>query len=184
MSLIPAPLGGLLPVLLLAAQLVGAAGLWLDVPFVRQVKNGCGAASVSMILRYWGNQGVPVEAATADAALIQRRLYSKEARGIWGSDLEEYFRARNFQTFVFAGKSEDLRQHLAKGRPLIVCLGGADAGGSRHYVVVTGLDEAGGLILVNDPQRRKLAKIHREEFEKEWAAAGYWTLLAIPQSPQ
>jgi uncharacterized protein YvpB len=184
MFLMPAPARAFLSVLLLAAQLLGAAGLWLDVPFVRQAKNGCGAASVSMILRYWGSQGVPIEAATADAGLIQRRLYSKEARGIWGSDLEEYLRTQNFQTFVFAGKWEDLRQHLAKGRPLIVCLGQADAEGPRHYVVVTGLDEAGGLILVNDPQRRKLAKIHREQFEKDWASAGHWTLLAIPQSPQ
>jgi len=163
---------------------LGAAGLWLDVPFVRQTKNGCGAASVSMILQYWRNQGVAVEAETADAALIQLRLYSEEARGIWGSALEEYLRAQNFQTFVFAGKWGDLRQHLAKGRPLMVCLGDADAAGPRHYVVVTGLDEAGGLILVNDPQRRKLAKIHREQFEKEWASAGRWTLLALPQNRQ
>ena len=184
MFLNPAPARAFLPVLLLAAQLLGAAGLWLDVPFVRQAKNGCGAASVSMILRYWQKQGVAVEAATSDAALIQNLLYSKEVRGIWGSDLEEYLRAQNFQTFVFAGKWEDLRQHLAKGRPLIVCLGDTDAEGNRHYVVVTGLDEAGGLILVNDPQRRKLAKIHREQFEKEWATAGHWTLLALPQNRQ
>jgi uncharacterized protein YvpB len=184
MFLIPAPARAFLPVLLLAAQLWGAAGLWLDVPFVRQTKNGCGAASVSMILQYWRNKSVAVEAEAADAALIQLRLYSEEARGIWGSDLEQYLRAKNFQTFVFAGKWEDLRQHLAKGRPLIVCLGDADAAGPRHYVVVTGLDEAGGLILVNDPQRRKLAKIHREQFEKEWATAGHWTLLALPQNPR
>ena len=180
----PAPARAFLFALLLAAHLLGAAGLWLDVPFVRQIKNGCGAASVSMILQYWRNQGVAVEAESADAALIQNLLYSKEARGAWGSDVEEYLRARNFQTFVFAGKWDDLRQHLEKGRPLMVCLGDADAEGSRHYVVVTGLDEAGGLILVNDPQRRKLAKIRREQFEREWAAAGHWTLLALPQNRQ
>jgi uncharacterized protein YvpB len=184
MFLMPAAARAFLPVLLLAAQLLGAAGVWLDVPFVRQTKNGCGAASVSMILRYWRKLGIAVEAETADAARIHSRLYSQEARGTRGSDLEEYLRAQDFQTFVFAGKWEDLRQHLAKGRPLVVCLGAADAGGPRHYVVVTGLDDAGGLLLVNDPQRRKLAKIHREQFEREWAAAGHWTLLALPPNRQ
>ena len=28
----------------------------LDVPFLRQKKNGCGAASVAMVLHYWERQ--------------------------------------------------------------------------------------------------------------------------------
>jgi len=35
--------------------------------------------------------------------------------------------------------------------------------------------------MVNDPARRKLIKVDRQSFEKEWAAAQYWTLLAVPQ---
>ena len=29
------------------------SGVWLDVPFVKQQKNGCGAASIAMVMRYW-----------------------------------------------------------------------------------------------------------------------------------
>jgi hypothetical protein len=44
--------------LLLLAEAVYAqkpAALWVDVPFVRQPKDGCGAASISMVMQYWSS---------------------------------------------------------------------------------------------------------------------------------
>src|SRR5438093_182816 len=96
---------------------------WLDVPFVRQEKNGCGAASISMVMRYWSRSG-----AAADPATIQSALYSAEARGIHGRDVEGYFREHGFTTFLFKGAWSDVEQHLAKGRPLLVCLQESRAG--------------------------------------------------------
>jgi len=37
-------------------------------------------------------------------------------------------------------------------------------------------------VLVNDPAQRKLLKLERSSFEREWSAAGKWTLLAVPQT--
>jgi len=48
-------------------------------------------------------------------------------------------------------------------------------------VVVAGVDPARNLVLINDPARRKLLKIERGVFEKDWSAAERWTLLALPQ---
>ena len=31
---------------------VGAAGIWLDVPYVKQTEDGCGSASIAMLLQY------------------------------------------------------------------------------------------------------------------------------------
>ena len=31
-------------------------GVWLDVPFVKQEKDGCGAASIAMVMQYWQAQ--------------------------------------------------------------------------------------------------------------------------------
>ena len=31
-------------------------GIWLDVPFVKQSRDGCGAASIDMITQYWSRQ--------------------------------------------------------------------------------------------------------------------------------
>jgi predicted double-glycine peptidase len=153
-------------------------GVWLDVPFVRQEKDGCGAASLAMVMQYWqSRQGQPATG-TSDATRIQRALYSAKAHGIYASDMERYFQENGFRTFTIRGEWEDLKQHLDKGRPLIVALKPA-AGGALHYVVVTGV--APEMVMVNDPAQRKLLQQDRPSFEREWSAAGKWTLLALPQ---
>lgn len=171
-------------ILLCASALVWAAesaGVWLDVPFVKQEKNGCGAASIAMIMQFWQRQqGLPLSA-DSDATQIQHSLYSSEARGIYASALESYFQQRGYQTFAFEGRKEDLRQHLARGRPLIVALKPA-RGAPLHYVVVAGVDLENHLVLLNDPAERKLLKQELSSFQKEWKDAGDWTLLAVPRS--
>ena len=163
----------LCPVLLAA----GDSGVWLDVPFVKQEKNACGAASVAMVMQYWQRQlGQP---AAADAGEIERALYAREAHGIYASDLQGYLKEHGYRTFAFQGTWEDLQEQLEKGRPLIVALKtGRD---NFHYVVVAGLDRRQNMLLKNDPAERKLLKQSRAGFEKEWKAAANWTLLAVPQ---
>ena len=169
-----------LPVCLCLCGILSAAepsGVWLDVPFVKQDKNACGAASIAMVMQYWQQQlGQPVG---ADAREIQRAIYSQEAQGIYAAELERYLKQQGFQTFAFPGAWEDLREHLEKGRPLIVAL--KTGGGDLHYVVVTGLDWQQEIVLKNDPAERKLLKQNRASFEKAWKAAANWTLLAVPQ---
>jgi len=160
---------------LLAADL---PGVWLDVPFVKQEKDGCGAASIAMVMQYWQRQQGQSAGQNSDAVQIQHALYSAKAHGIYASDMERYFREKGFRTFTIRGEWEDLKQHLDKGRPLIVALKPARSG-RLHYVVVTGLEQ--GIVMVNDPAQRKLLKQDRPGFEQEWSAAGKWTLLALPQ---
>jgi len=157
-----------------------APGIWLDVPFVKQEKEGCGAASIAMVMQFWQQQqGRPV-AEASDASHIQQTLYSKKGHGIYASDLEAYFQQNSFRTFAFRGELQDLKQHLEKGRPLIVAL--KPNGAALHYVVVTGLDWEHSLVIVNDPAQRKLLKQDQSSFEREWSGAGKWTLPALPQS--
>ncbi|MGZ4900195.1 MAG: C39 family peptidase, partial [Candidatus Angelobacter sp.] len=56
-------------------------GVWLDVPFVRQGKDGCGAASIAMVMQYWRKQQDKQVDAAADAVAIQRVLYSQKDHG-------------------------------------------------------------------------------------------------------
>jgi len=155
-------------------------GVWLDVPFVKQEKDACGAASIAMVMQYWQHQPgqPPAAAGSSDERRIQLSLYSAQAHGIYASDLEHYLQGHGFQTFAFHGDWELLREHLQKGRPLIVAL---KAGRDLHYVVVVGVDWQKGVILKNDPAQRKLLQQDRSEFEREWNATGAWTLLALPQ---
>src|ERR1700732_2496297 len=166
---------------LLAADL---PGVWLDVPFVKQKKDGCGAASIAMVMQYWqAQQGQPGND-SSDASQIQRTLYSAKAPRIFASDMELYFQENRFRTFTIRGEWEDLKQHLDKGRPLIVALKPVArkpaSGGALHYVVVTGLGPE--MVMVNDPAQRKLLQQDRPSFEREWSAAGKWTLLVLPQT--
>jgi ABC-type bacteriocin/lantibiotic exporter with double-glycine peptidase domain len=171
----------ILLVLLGSCALVGAGeqtAVWVDVPFVKQVKNGCGAASIAMVMQYWQRQQ---GAAGADAAEIQKTLYSDPARGIYASDMEGFFRQHGYRTFAFAGTMHDLAEHVAKGRPLIAGLQ-PSKGAALHYVVIAGVDPDKREVLINDPAERKLLKRDFDTFEKEWRGTGHWTLLAVPAS--
>lgn len=152
--------------------------IWLDVPFVAQQKNGCGPASIAMIMEYWQKQQhVP---ASGDAAEVLRTL-APGREGVRAADMLRSFEHYGYRSFAYAGDWADLEHQLTKGRPLIAALQPA-GGGSLHYVVVAGIDDAEQVVLLNDPAQRKLLKEAREEFEREWKVTGNWTLLAVPQA--
>jgi len=170
-------------IVLAAACALGAnaPGVWLDVPFVAQPKDGCGAASIAMVMQYWERNGHAATARGDDVNEIQRKLYSPKAKGIFASDMEKYFQKRGYQTFAIRGEWQDLQENLVKGRPLIAALRPATASDTLHYVVVAGMDWRNGYVFVNDPARRKLFRMTKAEFEKEWDSAGNWTLLPVPR---
>jgi predicted double-glycine peptidase len=155
------------------------AGLRLDVPFIPQVKEGCGSAAIAMVMAWWKVHG---HAATnpdaADVATIHKAVYSPKAKGTSAADMQRYFQRHGFRVYGFPGNWTDLNEHLAKGRPLIVAL---RPPGQRqlHYVVVSGLSET--QVLVHDPALKPYGAISRAEFEEQWTASQHWTLLALPQ---
>jgi ABC-type bacteriocin/lantibiotic exporter with double-glycine peptidase domain len=162
---------------LFAADLAGA---WLDVPFVKQEKNGCGAATIAMVMQYWQQQlGQPVNT-FADSAQILHVLRADTTREIYTSEMNRYFQQNGYRTFEFSGDWALLEQQLGKGRPLIAALKPSSSR-ELHYVVVAGLDGEHKLVLLNDPAQRKLLKEDASRFEQEWKATGNWTLLAVPE---
>ncbi len=161
------------------AQQPGAAGGWIDVPFVAQRGEGCGAASIAMVMQYWDRQRGQAMRPEAGYTSIDRALYSRAAHGVYASAMERYFRKNGYQAFAFAGQTDDLTRHIAKGRPLIAALE-PGTGQPLHFVVVAGVDPVRHLVLINDPAQRKLTEEDQTRFEQEWKAAGNWTLLALP----
>lgn len=179
---------GFFSILTLAALLCATAGAraesgyWINVPYVAQQKDGCGAAVISMVMQYWQRQQGQAVSASSESETIFRRLSSRSAHGIYASAMERYFQQNGFRTFAFSGRWQDFARELQKGRPLIVGLK-PDASNSLHYAVVAGVDPERQLVLLNDPARRKLLKEGRAEFERDWKATHNWTLLAVPQTP-
>ena len=159
-------------------------GVWLDVPFIKQEKDGCGAASIAMVMQYWSQKKNLALSEAADPRRIQQALYSKDAKGIYASAMQRYFEEAGFRTFAFKAEWADLEEHLSKGRPLIVSLRSSGWGKTLHYVVVAGLDREQGIVLLNDPAQGKLVRTDRSQFEKKWTAAGNWALLALPAASE
>jgi ABC-type bacteriocin/lantibiotic exporter with double-glycine peptidase domain len=164
----------------IASARAETAGVWLDVPYIKQTEDGCGSASMAMLLQYWSAHGTAIAPGRDDVAAIQKQLHSREAHGIFASDMERYLRESGFRVFTLRGEWSDLREHLSQGRPLIISLQPGNASAPLHYVVVTGMDWRREAVFVNDPARGKLLRIERAEFDKEWLAARNWMLLAVP----
>ena len=163
----------------LVARAASAQGVWLNVPFVKQTEDGCGSASLAMVMQYWLGQQGRAPTPAADAAVIQRALLSPTAHGIYASAMARYLKQNGFQAFTVTGDMDTLRHHLEKGRPLIVALQPV-AAAPLHYVVVVGTEPERKLVLVNDPAQRKLLKQDAAVFMEQWKAASNWMLLAVP----
>jgi ABC-type bacteriocin/lantibiotic exporter with double-glycine peptidase domain len=156
----------LLPLVLAASS--------LGVPFVSQHKDTCGAAALAMVMRYW-NEDVSQED-------VARALVRPELHGIAGSRLADFARGRGLEAVTYRGDMAQLRDFVAKGRPLIVAW---HLGGSRyHDVVVGGFDDRRGAVLVHDPAAGAARTVSLAKFEKRWAGAGYWTLLVTRKGPE
>ncbi len=160
-----------------AAGCYAAASPRLSLPFYSQEKNGCGAASVAMVMRYWENQRPEPTLSAPSPMQVYESLYRPEQKGIRLADMETYLDEMGFRAFALHGEWTDVEEQLAKGRPLIV---GLKEGRKKamHFVVVAGVD--GGLVWLNDPTRKKPNRMKQADFEKRWALADRWMLLAAP----
>lgn len=160
-----------------------AAAVWLDVPFVRQPADGCGAAAISMVMQYWAAQQKTEAGAAGDVGEIQHTLYSRKEHGIKASAMQRYLEQHGYRVFAIQGTWDDLEQQLGKGRPLIAAIRPEDQH-QLHYVVIVGVDAPHRLVMMNDPGERKLLTEERARFEKDWSATQNWLLLAVPASAQ
>jgi ABC-type bacteriocin/lantibiotic exporter with double-glycine peptidase domain len=155
-------LAALIPFLLAAA---------LEVPYVPQQKDTCGAAALSMVLQYYG------VAVSHDE--VARELLQPELHGIAGSALAAFASGKEMTAVAHAGDIDHLRDHVGKGRPLIVAW--AMGRGRYHDVVVVGFDEVRDRVIVHDPAKGASRAIDTDTFRRRWAGAGYWTLLVAPK---
>jgi predicted double-glycine peptidase len=150
----------------------------LEVPLFRQEKNGCGAASVAMVAHYWSKHGAHPAGTIPAPEEVYRQLYDKEKKGILLSDMKRYFEDRGFHAFSLRGQWSDLERNISKGRPIIVGLNRNKAE-RLHFAVLIGAGN--DQVWLNDPTRKRPHVLKRAEFEKQWAAAERWMLIAAPR---
>ncbi len=145
---------------------------FIDVPFIRQEKNFCGAASLAMVFKYWGKN--------ISQYSIADEIYDKSKKGINSETLKSFSEDKGFLAFIYRGELENIKENIKKGRPLIVAVI-AKAPSGFHYIVIVGFDENLSLILVNDPYSGKIKEVKLQKFTKRWKKSNYWTLLLLPK---
>jgi ABC-type bacteriocin/lantibiotic exporter with double-glycine peptidase domain len=171
--------GGLLWVAISIASLPTIAAEPLRVPFFKQQKNGCGAASVAMVLHYWGHHGQAES--SPDPREVYRALYDTNRKAIPLASMRHYVEDFEFRAFTLRGRWDDLDRHLSRGRPIIVGLRPSRKKGI-HFAVLVGID--GDRLWLNDPTRKKPHRMRRSDFEQQWQLAENWLLLAAPSGSQ
>ena len=77
--------------------------------FVSQLKNTCGAAALTMVLRYF-NEDVSHDD-------VARALVRPELSGIAGSSLAEFARDRGFEAVTYRGDMSHLRNSSPRAGP-------------------------------------------------------------------
>jgi ABC-type bacteriocin/lantibiotic exporter with double-glycine peptidase domain len=152
-------------------------GRRLELPYVAQVKEGCGSASVAMLLAYWQKHGHNPPAELLDVSAIHKAIYSPKHHGSRAADVGAFLQRVGLRTFPMRGTWSDLEEHIAQGRPLMVALR-APGGRRLHYVVVTGVSHS--QVLLHDPAVSPNVLWNRQDFVRHWKASGFWTLLALP----
>jgi ABC-type bacteriocin/lantibiotic exporter with double-glycine peptidase domain len=152
----------------------GAESLRLDVPVVWQEKELCGAASLAMVFGYWGRE--------ISQYAIAAGIGHKPGEGLRGEDMRDFCEQAGFSAFMFRGDLDGVKDHLRKGRPVVVAIR-AKTARLYHYIVLVGFDDASSVVLANDPQEGKLVRIADRKFLALWGRSKAWSLLVVPRSP-
>jgi tetratricopeptide (TPR) repeat protein len=145
-----------------------------SVPFVRQVgTEDCGATAAAIVLAHAGR---PVPRAD-----LERELVRPSVGGSFTFDLALALRRRDLYPVERRGLGlDDLRAWLRAGRPPIALLAVAPTVFDRkHFVVVTGIDDGRGLVLLHDGAAAD-TPYAVDDFLARWNEAGAYALVAVP----
>lgn len=147
---------------------IGAPVRVLDVSYMPQTETLGGGAALAMVFRYWGD-------AAANANEFAR-LAGHEGEGIEADSLVAVVRARKWSAFPMVAKSENVQDHLSRGRPVVALI---DAGSKvRHFVVL--LAWANGSVILHDPAVGPFRAVSERDFDRDWGVSGRWALLVLP----
>jgi uncharacterized protein YvpB len=162
-----------LPAAATASDNVPSKYLITDVPLYQQIQAvGCGAASLQMVLDYWG-------------PFINQKSVYDAARTFSGTSLPDMARAGQFSSLSFSAGDrypaadgwgypgrplgyagfyyaqatpwlDQLKAVVAQGYPVAVLTDWLPGVYGPHYRVIVGYDDTRGVIILNDPWAREL----------------------------
>jgi len=84
------------------------------VPFYEDTGHQCGPSSLAAVINYWRDKFDNPVSVTPEG--ISSEVYSKEARGTLGMDLEFYARKKGFEASQYRGSIDDQTQFVETNR--------------------------------------------------------------------
>lgn len=159
--------------------------------YERQDINNCGPATLSMLLRMYGWEGDQFDIADIVKPVKQDRNVNPEELRYYVLNEAGWLRAE----YRVAGDIDLLKRLLAAGYPILIetatplrpedANGPADDMWSAHYLVVTGYDDAEGVIIVQDPLRGPDKRIPYALLMKDWKPFSYlYMVIYFPQNEE
>ena len=144
----------------------------LDVPFIEQIDNYCGPASLAMVANYYGN---PV---TADE--VAQLIYIPEKKGSLQIEMQAAARHLDLVAFTMNMDLAALRAEINAERPVIILQNLAfNIYPVWHYSVVTGRDPNNDYFLLHSG-RHEFYRSAWTTLENTWRRGEYWALVALP----
>jgi len=146
-----------------------------SVPFVKQEKNWCGPASLTMVLNYWGD---PINQSEVGSAV------DPEHDGTPPEGLISFLESRGYVVYDFARHSleyrsstmDELKIWISHDYPVVVSQWTYFSGKGGHYRVVVGYDAE--RIYVKDPNSGSIA-FGTEYFLELWEMNNEYGLTVI-----
>lgn len=152
-----------------------------ELPSVRQqyqTMNNCGPAAAAMALGFYGHL------VSQEAARVALRPGGYDDKNVTAEEIAAYLAGFGLETRVrVAGSKELLRTLVANNVPVLVhqlLAPDADKNDIGHYAVVRGYDEAGGVLLTQDPYFGAGRRLAYAEFDRLWRPFGRRYLPVYP----
>jgi len=146
-----------------------------QVPFYEDTGYQCGPSSLAAVMNYWAGKNNTLNKTLPEN--ISSEIYSKDARGVLGMDMEFYARKNGFLTKQYSGSIDDLKENVLKDIPLIILVDyGVSFYQRNHFMVVTGFS-GDGIILHSGMQVKYMPF---DDLEKIWRKTDHWTLIIQP----
>lgn len=141
------------------------------VPFVAQDDHLCGPASLSMVAQAAGlNVGMRE---------LTPQVYLPGRQGALQVEMLVAARRHGLIPYPLPGLLPALLEQVAVGRPVLVLQNLAfDGAPLWHYAVLIGYDLAAGEVVLHSGVTARL-RMRMSVFERTWARAGHWAVLAV-----
>jgi ABC-type bacteriocin/lantibiotic exporter with double-glycine peptidase domain len=140
----------------------------LDVPFVAQEDDHCGATSLFMVLQYHG--------CTVDYEHLKQMMYIPALGGTITGLLIEGARKHGAEADVEHGNLESLKKWLQRGIPPIVLLKQEENSEKGHFAVVVGMRNDGKKMCIHI-WSKAFKWYETKEFMKSWKNGDFTAVL-------